>query len=287
VPISAPHDANISVPYREVRPSNSMNQRPRCALYRDSDLYPVWVMIGLIDSVKLERGELIISRRDCTMNKRTLNIYIAGIFLAGIFSTQVQPATLNIATDPNPVGQFELLGAFDVDVGGSLFDVAFVDGSCISLFNESCYLSGPPFTFNTDAAALDAATALLDQVLVGHAGEGDIFLFDSDPTLTIGCGGTICQVYTPYLGFQREAEDPTTQQLGISIAQNTSGFHVGDSVSLGLTNINDDTSGGPGGGAVYAIWTPVNPIPIPAAIWLFGTALIGLVGFGKRRIPKQ
>jgi len=27
----------------------------------------------------------------------------------------------------------------------------------------------------------------------------------------------------------------------------------------------------------------VNPVPIPAAIWLFGTALIGLVGFGKRR----
>ena len=27
----------------------------------------------------------------------------------------------------------------------------------------------------------------------------------------------------------------------------------------------------------------VNPVPVPAAIWLFGTALIGLVGFGKRK----
>lgn len=26
-----------------------------------------------------------------------------------------------------------------------------------------------------------------------------------------------------------------------------------------------------------------NPVPIPAAIWLFGTALVGLLGFGKRR----
>jgi ABC-type antimicrobial peptide transport system permease subunit len=26
-----------------------------------------------------------------------------------------------------------------------------------------------------------------------------------------------------------------------------------------------------------------NPVPVPAAVWLFGTALIGLVGFGKRR----
>ncbi len=33
----------------------------------------------------------------------------------------------------------------------------------------------------------------------------------------------------------------------------------------------------------YASFTDVSVVPIPAAIWLFGTALIGLVGFGKRR----
>jgi hypothetical protein len=27
----------------------------------------------------------------------------------------------------------------------------------------------------------------------------------------------------------------------------------------------------------------VSPVSVPAAVWLFGTALIGLVGFGKRR----
>jgi hypothetical protein len=27
----------------------------------------------------------------------------------------------------------------------------------------------------------------------------------------------------------------------------------------------------------------VSAVPVPAAVWLFGTALIGLVGFGKRR----
>ena len=29
---------------------------------------------------------------------------------------------------------------------------------------------------------------------------------------------------------------------------------------------------------------PVNPIPVPAAIWLFGSALIGLLGLGKSGI---
>ncbi|MCP3671855.1 MAG: hypothetical protein GY814_15775, partial [Gammaproteobacteria bacterium] len=27
----------------------------------------------------------------------------------------------------------------------------------------------------------------------------------------------------------------------------------------------------------------LSPVPVPAAIWLFGTALIGLVGYGKRK----
>jgi len=29
---------------------------------------------------------------------------------------------------------------------------------------------------------------------------------------------------------------------------------------------------------------PPSAVPVPAAIWLFGTALIGLVGFGKRKM---
>ena len=31
----------------------------------------------------------------------------------------------------------------------------------------------------------------------------------------------------------------------------------------------------------------VSTVPIPAALWLFGTAMIGLVGFGRRRISAQ
>ncbi|MCH8106682.1 MAG: VPLPA-CTERM sorting domain-containing protein [Proteobacteria bacterium] len=26
-----------------------------------------------------------------------------------------------------------------------------------------------------------------------------------------------------------------------------------------------------------------NPVPVPAAVWLFGTGLIGLIGISKRR----
>ena len=42
----------------------------------------------------------------------------------------------------------------------------------------------------------------------------------------------------------------------------------------------------PTNGSIYIddlIISDVSAIPLPAAVWLFGTALIGLVGFGKRR----
>jgi len=40
---------------------------------------------------------------------------------------------------------------------------------------------------------------------------------------------------------------------------------------------------GDGGTWDYEIQFSVSPVPVPAAVWLFGTALVGLVGFSKRR----
>jgi hypothetical protein len=34
---------------------------------------------------------------------------------------------------------------------------------------------------------------------------------------------------------------------------------------------------------VYASFQEVSAVPVPASVWLFGTALIGLVGFSKRK----
>jgi hypothetical protein len=62
--------------------------------------------------------------------------------------------------------------------------------------------------------------------------------------------------------------------------------HCGDGDTDGGCSRNDSLSfdvglvrGNPG------TWSaqPVGAVPVPAAIWLFGTALIGLVGFGKRK----
>jgi hypothetical protein len=49
-------------------------------------------------------------------------------------------------------------------------------------------------------------------------------------------------------------------------------------------NVNGTRYGGGDGanGLVYVEYD-ISPIPVPAAFWLFGTALIGLVGFSKQR----
>lgn len=75
--------------------------------------------------------------------------------------------------------------------------------------------------------------------------------------------------------------------LGLTDADVSSNFsHNIFNDTFGLNVVDRDRAGNiltlagrgiidPGGG--------VNPVPLPAAAWLFGSALIGLVGFGRRK----
>ena len=90
-------------------------------------------------------------------------------------------------------GTGHLFGASGVDVGGSFYDVEFVDGSCIDLFDgcDSRWSYGPDgwfikdsdFTFNNTADALLASEALLSRVFIDSGG----VLFDSIPSATNRC----------------------------------------------------------------------------------------------------
>jgi len=40
----------------------------------------------------------------------------------------------------------------------------------------------------------------------------------------------------------------------------------------------------PGGGATEGCFPGPSPVPIPATIWLFGTGILGLIGFSKRKL---
>ena len=96
-------------------------------------------------------------------------------------------------------GNGRLTGATGVEVAGVMYDVAFVEGTCIDLFSGCDEQSD--FTFGTQGEALAASQVLLDAVLL-DGGQG---AFDTAPDQTFGCEGTTatssCVMATPFTTF--------------------------------------------------------------------------------------
>jgi hypothetical protein len=166
-----------------------------------------------------------------------------------------------------------LTGATGVNVGGTLYDVEFVEGTCAALF-DGCD-SVNDFTFTTDADALLAGQALLDQVFLDTA-KGE---FDSDPGLTFGCIDTtfgVCAAMTPF-GFGEFA----TGALGVLMgaAENDAAIAL-DNVFSQLLLLDTDSSATDE--VVFARWAPAaeTALPEPATVSLLG---LGLAGVGARR----
>lgn len=185
---------------------------------------------------------------------------LISLALLGLSLSSASAATLNIDGGGN------LLGASGVDVGGTIYDVEFLDGSCVDNFNGCDAVSD--FDFTTEADALLASAALM--VIILDTVDGD---FDSVPTLTNGCSfDSWCYIVTPY------------ELVGVNME---GAFFLNFSSANGGTDesgspLRVEISNGNSSNVVYADWS-VSQVPVPAALWLFGTALIGLVGFGKRR----
>ena len=166
-------------------------------------------------------------------------------------------------------GTGKLTGADGVDVGGTLYDVRFVDGTCIALFSGCDSVADFPFA--TSAAAALAVNALLGQVFVdGPAGQ-----FDSTPGQIAGCSfSLVCGVIIP------------TATLGGALVSTilviNASLESDDVFVVSFQGRSEDSSSVPA--LVFASWTPsAVPVPLPGTFSCLGIGLLALVLANRRR----
>ena len=184
---------------------------------------------------------------------------------ASVVSSSAFAATLNV------VGG-QLVGASGVDVGGTLYDVEFVDGTCVDLFN-GCDDSGD-FMFTDGTSAELASQSLLDQVFL----DGPDGTFASNPELTAGCAGEFshCISVTPYSIPLSDRFDGYGAVQGWTAVPLLTTFNPTPWVA-GI--IVDSGVPDPTYTWTFARWS-ATPVPEPSTALLMG---LGLAGLASRR----
>jgi len=168
------------------------------------------------------------------------------------------------------VSSGDLIGFNDITVGTDTYNVRFVEGSFISVFGDSTGLD-----FTTSIGARDASRALMDAF---HA----FPTYDDDVSLTFGLTNTSGEIFTPW-SFNPDGQTSVTSRNFRNIDGNLlNADYVTNNVGMIATY---DTGGANNfsGARVWADWSNVSTVPVPAAVWLFGSGLIGLVGFARRK----
>lgn len=161
-----------------------------------------------------------------------------------------------------------LIGANDVNVSGTLYNVRFVEGSCNSLFN-GCNQS--EFTFHTATSSLAASQALLDQVFI----DGPLGNFDTQSGTTFGCTYEIyCGSIIPF-----ETRGAIFFNLGYDQNQYTGPFA---DIAFNAVFLENDLDTLQHSELNFALFELANQVPEPASIALVGLALAGVIALRRR-----
>lgn len=190
--------------------------------------------------------------------KRTISLLvITSLLIAGAARASVI-ATFNTAGD--------WTGLQNLDILGGVYNVEFRHGTVLDAYGNP-----PVFTFSTPAQADVASFALanyrLNNIPLPTSPQ------DPNTTLAEGCGASSCAFLVPY--------DIDTVIYGSSMdvywEQFDNQYHVGGSPA-GAIRIDHDTSAG-----LFSVWAVFTPVPVPAAVWLFGSGLLCLLGVARRK----
>ena len=179
----------------------------------------------------------------------------------------------------------QLVGALGVDVAGDVYDVDFVDDTCVNLF-DGCD-SDEDFVFhnqfsNSDDAEV-AGLALLEQVFL----DGPSGAFDTEPTLLFGCetpnSRGQCLIAIPFnFDIQQRPSGGDVprvqfQETWNDVEETPDGTGNGDRLSpfTGQQDPSVDTSDNPQ--LVWAKFTPAGEPQPPAVPSIGATGATGLV----------
>lgn len=170
-----------------------------------------------------------------------------------------------------------MTGATSINVAGVLYDVEFLSGSCNSLFNDCT-----GFQFTTPESGETASLALYNQVLLEGFSDGagstiytprygapaGLFVTPGECCLD---GIVDVTILIPFVSSDLSSGNPWGEP-------GTGAFLLQDDEIVSATNgISPYGAGSAAVPSVYVNWT-LSAVPLPAAAWLFISAIAGLAG---------
>lgn len=155
----------------------------------------------------------------------------------------------------------------------------FVDNTCVLAFAGCDVTIDFDFQNQTDAVAV--AQALLNSISESF--------FDAPPSQVFGLGASsIGNIFIPYNRTFNTAKDGTITQLVINTGVRIPGTALPPQATLDIFStygIDPNFDSATNDTQVFANFTEVFPVPVPAALPLFGTdlALMGFIGWRRKR----
>jgi len=215
------------------------------------------------------------------MNKFIRRSIVLFIFVAGLFSLQVHAAIVDINPRSNDLGNpleiFLEAGTYTVTSIG-IADGGAYDGwsnwpSTTCAVATGCAITSPT-SFTGFRSAYNILSADISDVEVNGASLTPIFAEPTAPDL-------FSDFF--FIGNRYHVDDSLVYPSALLALANarSSQFTLSSAGMVGFA-INDFPLGDNRGGVSLQI-SDLSEIPVPAAFWLFGTALIGFVGMSRRR----